>query len=110
MDEDRREESPKDEDNKVEIIVRAPTIKDYIEIVSTALNHGLTWCDKSTDIDIDIWKYYKTDTCIILEDTGFWYSKLILITSQYSWMKISSKEDFIRYLLRDRVKNKYNLK
>lgn len=97
--------------SNIEIIVHTPTIEDYIKVVSTTIDHGITWCDGDTSIMVENWAFNKTKTCIIIEyDVGLWYCRTEWAATAYPGIKIISREEFLKYIYRDRFKNKYDLR
>jgi len=99
------------DDSKIEIIVHTPSIEDFVEVVSIAIKHGITWCDGDTNIGKSNWRFNRTKSCILIEeDVGLWHCNMEWATIKYPNIKISNKKEFLKYITRDKFKNKYDLR
>jgi hypothetical protein len=86
------------------VIIRTPTVNEYIKVVEFFLNRGYIWRSTSIDIQEKWWYKYKSETCIIIANDIIAYCR-----RTYSFSTINADIIYFYQYTRIYYMEKFNL-
>lgn len=76
------------------VVVRTPTLIDFIDVVKYAFNTGHTWYNSRTDLRTHLWTHFREETCLRISKSLIDFCEFNYYY-KYCNFKIVTADDFL---------------